>query len=84
MIPVAFGGNIILLPEYDTIIYISFIGFTFDSISSPSPYEKRRPKRAFETLLVVRVVAVLTVSLSVPYSPSVVFVVTSVVVALAG
>jgi hypothetical protein len=29
MIPVAFGGRIILLPpEYDTIIYVSFTGFT--------------------------------------------------------
>ena len=53
MIPVVFGGRIILLPEYEITIYVSFIGFTFDSVSSASPYEKRRPKRAFEALLVV-------------------------------
>jgi hypothetical protein len=53
MIPAAFGGSIILLPEYEITIYVSFTGFTFDSTSSPSSYEKRRPKRAFEALLVV-------------------------------
>ena len=63
MIPVAFGGRIILLPEYEITIYVSFTGFTFDSTSSPSSYEKRRPKRAFEALLVV-VVVLLTASCS--------------------
>ena len=54
MIPVAFGGSIILLLEADTIIYVSFTGFTFGSTASRSSrYEKRRPKRAFEALLVV-------------------------------
>src|ERR687891_845875 len=65
MISVVFGGSIILLPEYDTTIYVSFTGFTFDSTSSPSSYEyeKRRPKRAFEALLVV---VLLTASCSPP------------------
>jgi hypothetical protein len=67
MISVAFGGRIILLPEYEITIYVSFTGFTFDSASSPSSYEKRRPKRAFETLPVVLVVVVL---LTVSCSPS--------------
>jgi hypothetical protein len=65
MIPVAFGGSIILLPEYEITIYVSFTGFTFDSTSSPSSYEKRRPKRAFEALLVV-VFVLLTASCSPP------------------
>ena len=66
-IPVAFGGRIILLPEYEITIYVSFTGFTFDCTSSPSSYEKRRPKRAFEALLVV-VVVLLTASCSPPTS----------------
>src|SRR5215216_7697630 len=65
MISVAFGGRIILLPEYEITIYVLFTGFTFDSTSSPSSYEKRRPKRAFETLLVA-VVVLLTASCSPP------------------
>jgi hypothetical protein len=65
MIPAAFGGSIILLPEYEITIYVSFTGFTFDSTSSPSSYEKRRPKRAFEALLVV-VFMLLTASCSPP------------------
>src|SRR5215203_3431278 len=65
MTPVAFGGIIILLPEYDTTICVSFIGFTFASV--PSPNENRRPKAAFETLLLVVVVFVLlTASCSPP------------------
>src|SRR5215204_188292 len=64
MTPVAFGGIIILLPKYDITIYVSFIGFTFASV--PSPNENRRPKRAFETLLVLVVVALLTASCSSP------------------
>src|SRR5215218_924573 len=64
MIPVPFGGSIILLLEADTIIYVSFTGFTFGSTSSRSSrYEKRRPKRAFEALLVVGLV-LLTASCS--------------------
>jgi len=43
-------------------IYVSLTGFTFDSTSSPSSYEKSRPKRAFEALLVVVVVVVLLIS----------------------
>jgi hypothetical protein len=65
MIPVVFGGRIILLPEYEITIYVSFTGFTFDSVSSASPYEKRRPKRAFEALLVV-VMLLLAASCSPP------------------
>src|SRR5688572_19637559 len=65
MVLVAFGGSIILLPEYEITIYVSFTGFTFDSTSSPSSYEKRRPKRAFEALLVV-VFVLLTASCSPP------------------
>ena len=64
MTPVAFGGIIILLPKYDITIYVSFIGFTFASV--PSPNENRRPKRAFETLLVLVVVVLLTASCSSP------------------
>jgi hypothetical protein len=74
MIPVSFGGRIILLPEYEITIYVSFTGFTFDSTSSPSSYEKRRPKRAFEALLVV-VVVLLTASCSPPPTDVVVVVV---------
>ena len=66
MVPVPFGGRIILLPEYEITIYVSFTGFTFDCTSSPSSYEKRRPKRAFEALLVV--VVLLTASCSPPTS----------------
>src|SRR5215211_1993737 len=72
MTPVAFGGIIILLPKYDITIYVSFIGFTFASV--PSPNENRRPKRAFETLLVL-VVALLTASCSSPPTDVVVVVV---------
>jgi hypothetical protein len=72
MTPVAFGGIIILLPKYDITIYVSFIGFTFASV--PSPNENRRPKRAFETLLVVAVV-LLTASCSSPPTDVVVVVV---------
>jgi len=53
------------LPEYEITIYVSFTGFTFGSTSSPSSYEKRRPKRAFEALLVV-VFMLLTASCSPP------------------
>src|SRR5215203_3343583 len=72
MTPVAFGGIIILLPKYDIPIYVSFIGFSFASV--PSPNENRRPKRAFETLLVVAVV-LLTASCSSPPTDVVVVVV---------
>src|SRR5215216_1995923 len=70
MTPVAFGGIIILLPKYDITIYVSFIGFTFASV--PSPNENRRPKRAFETLLVLVVVVLLTASCSSPPTDAVV------------
>src|SRR5688572_29119214 len=73
MVLVAFGGSIILLPEYEITIYVSFTGFTFDSTSSPSSYEKRRPKRAFEALLVV--VVLLKASCSPPPTDVVVVVV---------
>src|SRR5215203_2394159 len=61
-IPGAFGGIIILLPRYDITLYVSFIGFTLNSIFSP--VKNRLPKAAFETLLVV--VIVLTASCSSP------------------
>src|SRR5687768_10772674 len=62
-IPGAFGGIIILLPKYDITLYVSFIGFTLNSIFSP--LKNRLPKVAFETLLlVVLVVLLLTVSCS--------------------
>src|SRR5215213_6838914 len=77
MTPVAFGGIIILLPKYDITIYVSFIGFTFASV--PSPNENRRPKRAFETLLVLVVVVLLTASCSSPPTDAVVVVVLPVV-----
>ena len=77
MTPVAFGGIIILLPKYDITIYVSFIGFTFASV--PSPNENRRPKRAFETLLVMVVVVLLTASCSSPPTDVVVVVVLPVV-----
>jgi hypothetical protein len=64
------------LPKYDITIYVSFIGFTFASV--PSPNENRRPKRAFETLLVA-VVVLLTTSCSSPPTDVVVVVVLPVV-----
>src|SRR5215212_1460885 len=63
MVLVAFGGAIILLPKYDITLYVSFIGFTLNSIFSP--VKNRLPKAAFETLLLV-VVIVLTASCSSP------------------
>src|SRR5687767_11309257 len=60
-IPGAFGGIIILLPKYDITLYVSFIGFTLNSIFSP--VKNRLPKVAFEVLLVV---VVLTPSSSPP------------------
>src|SRR5688500_3173659 len=62
-IPGAFGGIIILLPKYDITLYVSFIGFTLNSIFSPD--KNRLPKVAFETLLLV----VLVVLLTAPCSP---------------
>src|SRR5215208_5776376 len=72
-IPVAFGGIIILLPKYDITLYVSFIGFTLNSIFSP--VKNRLPKTAFETLLLVVVVALLTASCSSPPTDVVVVVV---------
>src|SRR5687767_14362628 len=68
-----------LLLENDTSINVSFIGFKVDT-SSPSLYEKRRPKRAFEALLVVLVVVLLAASCSPPPTDGVVVVVLSPVV----
>src|SRR5215216_7769780 len=61
-IPGAFGGAIILLPKYDITLYVSFIGFTLNSIFSP--VKNRLPKVAFETLLLVVLVVLLTASCS--------------------
>src|SRR5215210_7872329 len=63
-IPGAFGGAIILLPKYDITLYVSFIGFTLNSIFSP--VKNRLPKTAFETFLLMGVVGVLTASCSSP------------------
>src|SRR5215204_7215524 len=73
-IPGAFGGIIILLPKYDITLYVSFIGFTLNSIFSPD--ENRLPKTAFEILLLV---VLIVSSSSVRCSPTVVFVIRSVV-----
>src|SRR5688500_3115717 len=71
-IPGAFGGIIILLPKYDITLYVSFIGFTLNSIFSP--VKNRLPKTAFETLL-VGVVVLLRASCSSPPTDVVVAVV---------
>src|SRR5215208_2484690 len=76
-IPEAFGGIIILLPKYDITLYVSFIGFTLNSIFSP--VKNRLPKTSFETLLLVVVVGVLTASCSSPPTDVVVVVVLPVV-----
>jgi hypothetical protein len=73
MAPVVFGGTITLLPEYDITLYVSFIGFTFTSVPSPSPNENKGPKTAFEILLVVVVLSVVAPA-SPPRLPIVVFV----------
>src|SRR5215217_9076443 len=61
-IPGAFGGAIILLPKYDITLYVSFIGFTLNSIFSP--VKNRLPKVTFETLLLVVLDVLLTASCS--------------------
>src|SRR5215218_10302676 len=66
-------GTITLLPEYDITLYVSFIGFTFTSVPSPSPNENKGPKTAFEILLVVVVLSVVAPA-SPPRLPIVVFV----------
>src|ERR671910_1074376 len=48
---VASGGIIVLLPTYDTSVYVSLIGLKLVNLSSP--VKNRLPKTAFETLLVV-------------------------------
>ena len=63
-IPGAFGGIIILLPKYDITLNVSFIGFTLNSIFSP--VKNRLPNVAFETLLLVVLVVLLTASCSSP------------------
>src|SRR5918992_55433 len=55
---VASGGIIVLLPTYDTTVYVSLIGLKLVNLSSP--VKNRLPKTAFELLLVV-VVLVLVV-----------------------
>src|SRR5919109_2102220 len=57
---VAFGGIIVLLPAYDTSVYVSLIGLKLVNLSSP--VKNRLPKRGFETLLVVVVVLLTPVS----------------------
>src|SRR5687768_4651699 len=59
-IPGTFGGIIILLPKYDITLYVSFIGFTLNSIFSP--VKNRLPKVAFETLFLVVLVVLLAAS----------------------
>ena len=75
-IPGAFGGIIILLPKYDITLYVSFIGFTLNSIFSP--VKNRLPKVAFEILL-VGVVVLPTASCSSPPTDVVVVVVLPVI-----
>src|SRR5918998_5708649 len=58
----ASGGNIVLLPTYDTSVYVSLIGLKLVNLSSP--VKNRLPKKAFETLLVA--VVVFTASCSPP------------------
>ena len=70
MVLVAFGGAIILLPKYDITLYVSFIGFTLNSIFSP--VKNRLPKVTFETLLLVVLVVLLTASCSSPPTDAVV------------
>src|ERR671911_2537738 len=57
---VASGGIIVLLPTYDTSVYVSLIGLKLVNLSSPA--KNRLPKTAFETLLVA--VVLLTASSS--------------------
>src|SRR5918995_6617664 len=59
---VASGGIIVLLPTYDTTVYVSLIGLKLVNLSSPA--KNRLPKTAFETLLVA--VVLLTASSSPP------------------
>src|SRR5918996_4110056 len=72
---VASGGIIVLLPTYDTSVYVSLIGLKLVNLSSPA--KNRLPKTAFETLLVA--VVLLTASSSPP--PTVALVITSVALA---
>src|SRR5918997_2388253 len=48
---VASGGIIVLLPTYDTTVYVSLIGLKLVNLSSP--VKNRLPKTAFETLLLL-------------------------------
>src|ERR671916_2774189 len=48
---VASGGIIVLLPTYDTSVYVSLIGLKLVNLSSP--VKNRLPKTAFETLLLL-------------------------------
>src|SRR5918996_4025533 len=70
-------GIIVLLPTYDTSVYVSLIGLKLVNLSSP--VKNRLPKTAFEALLVVVAVVVFTASSSSP--PTVVLVITSVALA---
>src|ERR671914_856594 len=47
----ASGGNIVLLPTYDTSVYVSLIGLKLVNLSSP--VKNRLPKTASETLLLL-------------------------------
>src|SRR5688500_661673 len=53
---VASGGIIVLLPTYDTTVYVSLIGLKLVNLSSP--VKNRLPKTAFELLLLLLVVLV--------------------------
>src|SRR5687768_412739 len=53
---VASGGIIVLLPTYDTTVYVSLIGLKLVNLSSP--VKNRLPKTAFELLLLLVVVLV--------------------------
>src|SRR5919109_5293080 len=57
------GGIIVLLPTYDTSVYVSLIGLKLVNLSSP--VKNRLPKTAFETLLLLLFVAVTGASCSV-------------------
>src|SRR5215204_3330957 len=50
---VASGGIIVLLPTYDTSVYVSLIGLKLVNLSSP--VKNRLPKTAFELLLLLAV-----------------------------
>src|SRR5918998_2809819 len=52
----ASGGNIVLLPTYDTSVYVSLIGLKLVNLSCP--VKNRLPKTTFELLLLLVLVLV--------------------------